>query len=273
MTITRMKTAGDTIGQKWDHVVVNISGGKDSSVLMFWAINNFPKEILHFVHAEIDIDWKETLPTLKAQCDHFGVQPIIVTAVNADGTKKGFLSKLLSPRIDRKTGEAKQNQFPDMRNRWCTSQLKMAPIHKWIRRNLKGRILNLMGERADESSQRSKLEEVRYDNTLSAGFRNVWNCSPIHKLSSEQVWDLIAANSIPVHPCYSWGVKRASCAICIFSSNTDIKIAAKHAPEIVEKYISAEKQISHTFRYKKPTKSRGEIKETIASIVQSPPSK
>jgi 3'-phosphoadenosine 5'-phosphosulfate sulfotransferase (PAPS reductase)/FAD synthetase len=262
-----MKSIKDVLNKNWDHVVVNVSGGKDSSALMLWALEHFPKDKLHFVHAEIDIDWKETLPTLHAQCEHLGVKAIVVCATHEDGSKKGFLSKLLSPRMDRKTGEVKQNMFPDMKNRWCTSQLKMAPIHKWIRQNLKGNILNLIGERADESSQRAKLEEVRRDENLSVAGREVWNCSPIHKLSEKEVWAKIHESKMPIHPCYGWGVKRASCAICIFSSNQDIQLAAKHAPEIVAKYIKAEKKIKHTFRYKPATKSRAEQKETIESIL------
>lgn len=261
------RTIEDILNAKWDAVVVNISGGKDSSALMAWAVDNFPAAKLHFVHAEIDIDWKETLPIVEAQCAHFGVKPIVVCGNHADGSKKGFISKLTSARKDRKTGEMKQNLFPDMGNRWCTSELKQAPIHKWIRNNLEGKILNLMGERAEESSQRSKLEDVRFDEKLSAAGREVWNVSPIHKLTESRVWEIIHARKIPIHPCYSWGVKRASCAICIFSSNADIALAAKHAPEIVAKYLAAEKKIDHTFRYKPATKTREARKETIASIL------
>ena len=56
-----------------DHVIVSISGGKDSSVLMQYAVDNFPKEKLVCVHAKIDIDWKETIPVVEAQCKHFGL--------------------------------------------------------------------------------------------------------------------------------------------------------------------------------------------------------
>jgi 3'-phosphoadenosine 5'-phosphosulfate sulfotransferase (PAPS reductase)/FAD synthetase len=263
-----VKTVAEVLSQNWDSVVVNISGGKDSSALMVWALNAFPKEKLHFIHAEIDIDWKETLPVVRAQCAHFGVKAIVVCGTFADGSKKGFLSKLVAPRKDRKTGQLKQNRFPDMNNRWCTSELKQSPIHKWIRQNLKGRILNLMGERGEESRQRSNLNEVRRDEKLSCAGREVWNVSPIHKMTEAEVWEVIRENNIPVHPCYSWGVKRASCAICIFSSNADIKVAAKHAPEIVAKYLEAEKKITHTFRLRAATKKREEEKQTIASILK-----
>jgi hypothetical protein len=45
-------------------------------------------------------------------------------------------------------------------------------------------------------------------------------------------------------------------------------LAAQHAPEIVAKYIEAEKKIQHTFRYKPATKTRAEQKLTIAKILE-----
>lgn len=83
------------------------------------------------------------------------------------------------------------------------------------------------------------------------------------------MWAIIDQNNIPKHPCYSWGVSRASCAICIFSSNKEILLAAKHAPEIVAKYVEAESKIKHSFRYMPATKSRPEQKLTIADILKA----
>jgi 3'-phosphoadenosine 5'-phosphosulfate sulfotransferase (PAPS reductase)/FAD synthetase len=143
----------------------------------------------------------------------------------------------------------------------------MAPIHSWIKNNLKGRILNLIGERAEESSQRAKLAEMRRDEKLSVAGREVWNGSPLLRLTESQVWEMIHRAKVPVHPCYGWGVKRASCAICIFSSDRDIALAAKHAPEIVAQYLEAEKQVKHSFRFKAATKSRAEFRETVQMII------
>lgn len=263
-----MKTISAVIQANWDAVVVNISGGKDSSALMVWALENFPREKLHFLHAEIDIDWKETLPMVHAQAKHFGVEAIVVKAVHADGSPKGFISKLLSPRKSRKTGEIGEQKFPDKPNRWCTSELKVAPIHKWIKNNLEGKILNLMGERGEESKDRSELEDVRKNEKLTLAGREVWDCSPLLDYTESDVWKVIHQKKIPIHPCYGWGVTRASCAICIFSSNEDIQIAQKHAPEIVARYVEAEAKIEHTFRYKAATKKRAALKTTIAQILK-----
>lgn len=255
-----------------DHIIVSISGGKDSTALMIMADKlkrDLPNVQFHYVHAIIDIDWKETKGIVEAQCAHFGVTPIFVQAVDKTGKKKGFLDQLTAKRIDRKTGAEKEYMVPDMANRWCTSILKTGPIDKFAR-TLKGNIAVMIGERAEESAKRSKLEAWRPDtkNTLKDGSRNIVKWSPILKLLEGEVWEMIEKSGAPVHPCYSWGVSRASCAICIFSSNKEIAIAAERAPEIVRDYINAEASISTTFRYKAATKTKPEQKISLVDILE-----
>jgi len=255
-----------------DHIIVSISGGKDSSILMLKAEEmkaSHPNATFHYVHAVIDIDWHETKAIVEEQCAHFGVDPIFVQAVDKKGNKKGFLDQLTAPRIDRKTGETKEYMVPDMANRWCTSILKTGPIDKYARQ-LKGNVLVLIGERAEESTQRAKLEAWRPDNknTKKDGSRIVVKYSPILEMLETEVWKLIKENKIPTHPCYSWGVSRASCAICIFSSNREIGIAAEHAPDIVADYIRAEEKISTTFKYKRATKTKPEQKISLIDILE-----
>lgn len=251
------------LNQEWDKVIVSVSGGKDSSVLMAWALRHFPIEKLICVHAKIDIDWKETIPVTQAQCEYLGLPLVVVQANHADGSPKGFLSKLVSPRVKR-DGTVIENKFPDMSCRWCTSELKIAPIDKYIN-TLKGNILVLVGERAEESAQRAGMETYRV--SLENSKRKVVKYSPIHSLLETEVWECINEMSLPVHPCYSWGVSRASCAICIFSSDAEIKIAYEKAPEIVLAYMEAESKIQHCFRYKPATKKRDEQKITIKEIL------
>ena len=265
-----LKMLNFTTPQNADHIIVSISGGKDSAVLLDYAIRNFPKEKLIAVHAVIDIDWKETLPIVKEQCEFFGIPLYLVQAVDKDGNKKGFIDQMLAPRVNRKTGLTSHYMFPDSGNRFCTSVLKTGPIDKFAR-TLKGNVLVLIGERREESSNRAKLEAWRPDkaNSKKDGSRLVVKYSPILDLLETEVWNIIKTKNIPTHPCYeNFGVSRASCAICIFSSDKDIKQASIHAPEIVAKYVQMERQIPHTFRYKKPTKKKAAQFETIEDILK-----
>lgn len=256
----------DLINSHWDYVVVSVSGGKDSSVLMQYALDNFPLAKIICVHAVIEIDHKETIGVVEEQAKFFSMPLRMVQSVNKDGKPQGFLDILTRPRIDRKTGEEKENQFPSMSSRWCTSSLKTGPIDKFCR-TLKGRVLVLIGERAEESTQRAQLEAIRPDEQNSKPGRTIVKFSPLLEMSEREVWAIIEGNQIPKHPCYAQGFSRASCAICIFSNDHEIALAAKHQPEIVAAYMEAEKKISHTFKYKPATKTREAQTETIAQIL------
>jgi 3'-phosphoadenosine 5'-phosphosulfate sulfotransferase (PAPS reductase)/FAD synthetase len=148
--------------------------------------------------------------------------------------------------------------------------MKIVPCDKFIR-TLKGKITVLLGERRQEGERgggsRADLFAWRPKPDLSKNGRKVVKVSPILEMRENEVWDVIEKNNLPKHPCYSWGVSRASCAVCIFSSNREIEIAAEKAPDIVEMLLEAEKKIDHTFHYSN-TKKRGEEKETLADILK-----
>jgi len=262
------------LSQGFDHVVVSVSGGKDSTVLMQYAVDNFPKEKIVCVHAVIEIDHKETIGVVEEQCRFFDLPLVKVQAINKKGEDIGFLDVLTRPRMDRETKEEKEQKFPDMQNRWCTSILKIGPINKYCN-SLTGNIVELIGERARESTQRSGLEAIRpvkkenSDGTTRKSRNNntITKFSPILEYTEREVWAVIRAKKIPEHPCYGWGFTRASCAICIFSGNDEIVLAAKYQPEIVADYIIAESKISHTFKYIPATKKKEAQTQTIAQIL------
>lgn len=294
-----------------DHIVVSISGGKDSQVLMIQAQEmkkNFPEITFHYVHAIIDIDWDETLQVVQDQCDFFGVELNTVQAVDSKGNLKGILDHLVAPKMNRKkTAQAKtieahmnqngkkmndvaiqyftnllhetrdeaitENMVPNKANRWCTSLFKTGPIDKFVRK-LKGNVAVLIGERGEESREREEMmingEHWRSITKLNLkdGSRKVVHCSPLLDMKETEVWEIIEASGSPIHPVYSWGVSRASCAICVFSKHKEMKIAAERAPHIVAAWIEAESKISTSFIYAAATKKKPAHQVSISDILE-----
>jgi 3'-phosphoadenosine 5'-phosphosulfate sulfotransferase (PAPS reductase)/FAD synthetase len=267
-TALNLKTHQITDAASYDHVVVMVSGGKDSAALMAYAVSTFRPDQLVAVHAVIDIDHKETVDVVRAQCAHMGIRLVEVQAVNNKGQKKGFISMMLAPRKNRKTGQIGQQMFPSMDCRTCTSDIKVAPCDKFVR-TLKGRVLVLLGERAEESPDRAALDAWRPSEKLSVKGREVIKCSPILNLSEQDVWAISDAFQIPRHPCYAQGFSRASCAICIFSSDKEIALAAKYQTPVVAAYVQMERQLEHSFRYKPATKKTPAQRITVEDILKS----
>lgn len=258
------------INQKWDNVVVSISGGKDSSVLMqYWKENLTHIKNVYFLHAVIDIDWDETKQVVIDQAKHFGVESNLhfVQAVDMNGKTIGIVD-ILERTKTKRNGDVVENMFPSMACRWCTTAVKTGPMDKFCRA-LEGKTLVLIGERHEESTERSKLEAIRFDEKNSKSGREIYKFSPILPCSEKEVWTIISENKIPVHPCYSLGVSRASCAVCIFSSDKEIAVAGNHAPHIVARLVRAERKLSTSFRYSPPTKKNPEgVRTSIEQILK-----
>lgn len=250
---------------KADHVLVSISGGKDSCALIQYAIDNYPKEKIVLMHAVIDIDWDETIPTCKAQAEFFDLPLVFTQAQDKTGKKIGILDVLVRPKKSK--GVEVENMWPSMDCRWCTAAFKRDAMNKVITK-YKGIVHVLQGERAEESEDRANLPDFEMCDRTSTKTRTVFRTHPIKPCSEREVWAVINENGIPKHPAYDLGCSRASCAVCVFSSDKEIAIAGKHAPHIVAKMIKAERKISTTFRYKPATKTRPAMKITIEDILR-----
>ena len=145
-----------------------------------------------------------------------------------------------------------RGKFPSMRNRFCTSDLKVSPIERELRRYLKahprfdGRLVNAMGLRRDESSARSKRSPwARSDRNSRAG-REWFDWLPIFDLTTDDVFRVIRGAGQSPHWVYERGMSRCSCSLCIFSSRSQLRRAAELRPRLYAKYVQLEKRIGHT---------------------------
>lgn len=234
-------------------IVVSTSGGKDSAALKKWAVDQFGAERIEAVHAYIDLDWHETLPTVEKQCQELGIK---LTVVERDD-KASILDLLLRGQMSavkdefgksiKKAGkvvrEWVQKKWAGTSTQWCTSQAKIVPLDKYCK-SLGDNVLVLIGERADESNRRAR-KHVWHVEAQKSGKKLV-KCSPLYDYTLEQIWEM--HEGVTRHPIYALGHTRASCAICIYSRDTEIALAARHAPDIVARYLVAEKQVKHSFR-------------------------
>ena len=139
-----------------------------------------------------------------------------------------------------------------MRNRFCTSDLKVSPIERELRRYLKahprfgGRTVSAVGIRRDESNARSKrIPWARNDRNSRAG-REWFDWLPIFDLTTNDVFRIIRDARQSPHWVYAEGLSRCSCSLCTFSSKSDIRRAAELCPDLYQSYAALEERIGHT---------------------------
>jgi 3'-phosphoadenosine 5'-phosphosulfate sulfotransferase (PAPS reductase)/FAD synthetase len=81
---------------------------------------------------------------------------------------------------------------------------------------------------------------------------------PIHDWTTAQVFAAIAAAGQKPHYAYGLGNERLSCIFCIMSSKNDMRVGAKHNPEILARYRELEARTGYTMH-----ESRKAIDELI----------
>jgi DNA sulfur modification protein DndC len=190
------------------------------------------------------------------EVEHVGVKDHIITNIDhelhvaqpiwKDGTRKTLLDAI-----------EHRGMWPSSAMRYCTSDLKRGPCEKVIRRLLResGRrnVISCFGFRAEESAARAKRptwSRVARNCTQS---RDWYEFSPIHDLTTDEVFEIIAQSGQEPHPVYAAGNKRLSCVFCVLASGNeanDLKVGARLRPDLYEKYVRLEKKMGHTFTAK-----------------------
>jgi DNA sulfur modification protein DndC len=225
--------------------VANNSGGKDSQAMLIAIRALVPAAQILVIHAELPgVEWKGTEEHARAISS--GLEYRTCTAV-----------KTFFQMVDRR-----QN-WPSPSYRQCTSDLKRGPIERTIRqfiaeKGLSGLVVNCMGLRAEESTNRDcGLDKAAFKSTgarvtlkknerNSKAGREWYDWLPIHGFTISDVWLTIKKAGQSPHWAYASGMSRLSCCFCIMSSKADLQIAARLNPELYARYVAKEREIGKT---------------------------
>lgn len=236
--------------------VVSHSGGKDSQAMMALVRELVPQDQLLVVHAPLHgMEWEGTLEHVEAT---IGEAPLVLAeAVDKAGNTRSLLARV-----------EERGMFPSPSQRWCTSDFKRGPIEREIRRYMKANgftiAVNCMGLRGDESDGRecgldrkafkaarkagqdAQAVTLAPNARLSKAGREVYDWLPIHALTVEEVFAVIAAAGQEAHWAYSKGMTRLSCCFCIMASAEDLRTSARHNPRLYAEVVALEKRVGHT---------------------------
>jgi len=246
----------------YDGIMLSTSGGKDSQV-MLEVMHKMAEEqgvldLCRVVHADLGkVEWEGTVQLAREQAEHYGFPFYVV---------KRELGDLLH-HIEAR------GMFPDAANRYCTSDHKTSQCLKlltaWDReakaqKKAEGAkypeerervFLNVLGLRAEESPRRAKMPALELDKKMStkpkkggSRSRTVYRYLPIHDMKEDEVWSRIKASGVRHHWAYDEGMKRLSCAFCIFAPKPQLALAMRLNPGLYNSYVRVEKKIGHTFK-------------------------
>lgn len=212
-------------------LVINFSGGKDSTAMLAYLCDKYPTVKKHVVFANTGFEHDGAETWCREIVARFGLTLHVVANKN-----KTFL-----------TMAERRGKFPGMNQRQCTSDLKRDPINTWIRQNVKDPVvISCMGIRSEESAGRSKQKRLKRDARETNSKRTLWNWQPIKDWTETQVLNYLKAKGLPLHPVYNY-LPRFSCRLCIFMSQHDRRQVQKHDPAAIELIRAIEQKIGFSF--------------------------
>ncbi|WP_160340130.1 phosphoadenosine phosphosulfate reductase family protein [Myroides sp. LoEW2-1] len=160
-------------------IIVPLSGGKDSQASLLWAIEKYGVENIESVFC--DTKWES-----KITYNHINYL--------VDKSEVKFTS-LVSSKYDGMVDMAvKKGRFPSSQSRFCTVELKVKPMIDYVLSQTENLII-VQGIRADESSERSKMEEVcRYFKYYFQPYQT--NSMIVEKYSNMKTLSLVQKNKL-----------------------------------------------------------------------------
>ena len=244
-------------------ILVNISGGKDSQAALDETVRAAEaagvrnRIVTVFCDLGDDDEWPGTRELAAEHAAHYGLRHEVVCRqiTGPDGQR---VQQTLSEHIEQR------GMWPDAARRYCTSDLKRAPVHRLMTRltaeqraagitGRRVRILSVLGLRAQESPRRALMIPFSHDERASnQTVRWVDEWLPIHSWTSGQVWARITAAGTRPHPIYAAGMPRLSCRFCVLASRTALILAARLDPEGAVRRAAMEQRMGHAFRQGMP---------------------
>lgn len=257
----------------------SISGGKDSQAMIRVLSNNGVK-IEALLHCDLgSVEWKESLPMCEKIASEYGLPLHILRRSDGLGLFEQWQKRMIKLK-----GTGKPF-WSSKQNRYCTSDMKRDVSDKFFRNCGNDFIISCEGIRADESNDRAKKNhfEIRtritssyYDGmtieeaieNYTPGKRLAITYYPIFNYSTEEVWSTYEMSSeilaqarveynetgvVPAywsfHNAYVYGNERVSCMFCVLGCISDLRTAAKHNPELLDKMIELEDEGQATFKH------------------------
>lgn len=204
-------------------VVASVSGGKDSAALSLWLM----EQGIEHKRVFADTGWEH-----EATYDYI----------------RGPLQEKLGPIdwVSRPDGGMvelirKKQMFPSRLRRYCTQELKVFPIIKYIKRvqDELGEVVNAVGIRAAESTARSKMTSEEWSDSFDC-----WVWRPLLAWSEQDVIDIHKRHGLTPNPLYLKGATRVGCWPCIYARKEEIRIVSELSPERIDEIEQLEVEVT-----------------------------
>lgn len=228
------------------HLVLCVSGGKDSTAMALWieresGLTN-PRS---YIFSDTGHEHPDTVAHVHQLCERVG-HPLNVI--------EGPFTWLSLAK--------KKKRFPSAKARFCTEELKVKPLVRWIQAQADLHFetegaegfddpVVVQGIRAAESENRSRLpawqpgdQDFEHNGRM---VRSAYDCPiwrPILRFSADDVFALHREHDMPWNPLYTKGAARVGCFPCIYARKSELKAMFDLDPELLPRLRRYEAEVA-----------------------------
>lgn len=204
--------------------LAQFSGGKDSTAMLLWMI----EQGIEFTPIFCDTSWEHPLT-------YAYIEEINQTVLGG---------RLVTLRSDKYEGFedlcVKRKLVPGKMTRFCTQELKIFPMHRYIESLPNADVRVFIGIRADESLARSRDTETQW--CEDAG--GYWINRPLLRWTAAQCFDLMKRHGVRPNPLYLMGAARVGCWTCVFVGLRELRALLRNTPEIKQRLRDLEQRLN-----------------------------
>lgn len=278
MTVTNLS---DAVKDRKRRHIVPLSGGKDSTALAVYMLENHGDLPLEFIFTDTGAELPETYSYIKRFESIFGVEVNRLTALDLPEIKVRSKGGRRSP-FDVLLNEVYSGFLPNPQARWCTRMLKIKPFEYFVGDD---DAYSYIGIRADENregfrgaAKKAKTQEspARKSKPVVMSERN--NILPVYPLKDigygiDDVRDLLLDSGLGLPPYYDWR-SRSGCYFCFYQQIGEWQGLKERHPELFESAKGYEKTKANgrqfTWSQTRSLKELEEIRERYSSPVGEP---
>lgn len=253
--------------------LVSVSGGKDSTATLLYALATQPRESVRAVFADTGNEHEATIEYVAYLADATGVpirtlkpdftewwwrrrdyiRDVYPTKLVAEGYTDvdGMIARMLEVFDEGPSGipyldlAMIKGRFPSRTRQFCTQFLKTEPLTE-LAIDIIDRegvhVWSWQGIRSEESPGRARTPEFE---EIGGG---LWAYRPIKRWTIGDVFDAHREFGIKPNPLYKLGMSRVGCMPCINAGKAEIREIARRFPEHMDRIEAWEQAVGQASR-------------------------
>ncbi len=211
--------------------IISFSGGKDSTALAIYMLENYPHIDFEFVFCDTGVELPETYAYIKRFEEIFGITVHHVNALQVHGfeEKEGRIPFDVILR-ERYTG-----YLPSPQVRWCTKALKIDPFEHFVGDDDCYSYIAIRGDEQRASMSGGKSVKISQKENITTVYPFI-----DFQIDLETVKSLLDDSGLGLPPYYRWR-SRSGCFFCFYQQIGEWQGLLENHPELFDRAKEYEK--------------------------------